>query len=357
MKKSIQKTLTSLLLVAALCISGLCYQAETTKAATTNYTNLFTTDNLDDEAPVAAGQTVNYNFKVSSNGTITLLVYTLPKTAMTLKITSATGVTLYDKTILSTDDGWYEYPISESLSLFYNGITWKNPTAGTYTLSLTFEEDTYYMASAVQEPATQTPTQAPTPTAVPYLTASSATVTVGFSQTISVNNNSGAVTWKSSNSSVASVSNGKITGKKKGTATITAKTASGYTMNCKVTVKKNEYSVKKLAVSKVTYGKTGLDIYKVSYDKKGNLVIKARVLNNSSYKLQKIKNLKIKIKNNNGKVIGTYSAKNLKKVNLKAGKAKAYTFKIKKSKLKVKKKADLRLIANPSVSGKAYYIR
>ncbi len=356
MKKSIQKTLTSLLLIAALCISGLCYQAETAKAANSNYTTLFTTDNLSDDNPVAAGQTVNYNFNVSSNGTITLLVYTLPKTAMTLKVTAANGSTLYDKTILSTDDGWYEYPLNDNVSLFYNGITWKNPTAGTYTLSLTFEEDTYYMVYAEQAPATQTPTQAPKPTAAPSLTASSVTVTAGFSQTIAVNNNSGAVTWSSNKSSVASVSNGKITGKKAGTATITAKTAGGYTMSCKVTVKKNEYSVKKLSVRKVTYGKTGLDVYKVSYDKKGNLVIKARVLNNSSYKLQKIKNLKIKIKNNNGKTIGTYSAKNLKKVNLKAGKAKAYTFKIKKSKLKVKK-ADLRLITTPGVSGKAYYIR
>ena len=44
------------------------------------------------------------------------------------------------------------------------------------------------------------------------------------------------VTWTSSDSKVASVVNGKVTAKAKGTATITAKTANGKTAACKVTV-------------------------------------------------------------------------------------------------------------------------
>lgn len=45
------------------------------------------------------------------------------------------------------------------------------------------------------------------------------------------------VSWSSSNSSVASVNSGKVTAKKAGTATITAKTSNGKKKSCKVTVK------------------------------------------------------------------------------------------------------------------------
>lgn len=354
MKTRFQKTFTSLLLIAALAITGISYQGKKVKAAD-NYTTLFTTDNLDNETPLPSGQPATYNFSVSSNGTIEIIVYTLAKTAMTLKVSSESGNVLYDKTILSSDSNWYEYAYSPEISLFYNGITWTQPTSGNYTLSLTFEDDMYYMVSGLQGPAVQTPTPTPVKTPTPSLNAQNVTLTAGFSQTISTYNTSGAVTWSSSNNSVATVSNGKITGKKPGSATISAKTASGYTMTCNVTVKKNVYSVKKQSVKQVTYGKSGVDVYNVSYDKKGNLIIKARVLNNSSYKMRELRNLKIKIKDNNGKAIGTYTAKKIKNVNLKAGKAKAYTFKIKKSKLK-NKNANLPLITI-GISGKAYYIR
>ena len=44
--------------------------------------------------------------------------------------------------------------------------------------------------------------------------------------------------WTSSNKKVATVNkNGKVTAKKKGTATITVKTANGKKYSCKVTVK------------------------------------------------------------------------------------------------------------------------
>lgn len=46
-----------------------------------------------------------------------------------------------------------------------------------------------------------------------------------------------SVTWSTSNSSVAAVSNGKITAKSPGTATITCKTSNGLTAKCNVTVR------------------------------------------------------------------------------------------------------------------------
>lgn len=59
---------------------------------------------------------------------------------------------------------------------------------------------------------------------------------------------SGSVSWSSSNTSVASVRNGVVSGLKAGTATITAKTAAGATATCKVTVK-DVYSNGKISLN------------------------------------------------------------------------------------------------------------
>ena len=65
------------------------------------------------------------------------------------------------------------------------------------------------------------------------------------------------VTWTTSNSKVATVSNGKITAKSAGTATITAKTSNGKKATCKVTVKNATVNAKSVKLSKtsVTLGK------------------------------------------------------------------------------------------------------
>ena len=51
------------------------------------------------------------------------------------------------------------------------------------------------------------------------------------------------VTWKSSNTSVATISNGKVTAKSVGAATITAKTSNGKTAACKITVVEEPTSI------------------------------------------------------------------------------------------------------------------
>lgn len=78
------------------------------------------------------------------------------------------------------------------------------------------------------------------PTSV-SLNKTSLTLDVGKSytltKTVSPSNAATSYTWRSSNTSVATVDgNGKVTAKKAGTATITVKTSNGKTATCKVTV-------------------------------------------------------------------------------------------------------------------------
>ncbi len=69
----------------------------------------------------------------------------------------------------------------------------------------------------------------------------SVSVHVGYSQTLTPSltpsNSECSYTWKSSNTSIATVSSGKVTGVKAGTATITVTTENGKTATCQVTVK------------------------------------------------------------------------------------------------------------------------
>ncbi len=61
--------------------------------------------------------------------------------------------------------------------------------------------------------------------------------TYQLSATVSPNNAADkSITWTSSNNNIATVSNGKVTAKKDGTVTITAKTSNGKTAECKITV-------------------------------------------------------------------------------------------------------------------------
>ncbi len=93
----------------------------------------------------------------------------------------------------------------------------------------------------------------------PKISSASATLNTGKTKKLSLSGNTQKITWSSSNKSIATVSSkGLVSAKKAGTATITAKLASGKTYKCKVTIKKP-------AVSNTVYiTKTGNKYHKSS---------------------------------------------------------------------------------------------
>lgn len=170
------------------------------------------------------------------------------------------------------------------------------------------------------------------------ISATKATITAGQKKTLKVTDASGTVKWSSSKKSVATVSSkGVVTAKKAGTATITA-SAGGEKVTCKVTVKKNEYTDTKLTKSNTGYGFAGR-VHKAYY-KSGKLVCQLNLVNNSSRKISKIKNITLTAKTASGKVIAKQTFKNVKPIPGTYGK-KTITLKISKKNVK-KKNADLR---------------
>ena len=143
---------------------------------------------------------------------------------------------------------------------------------------------------------------------------------------LSVYGGSGKITWKSSNSKVASVNkSGKITAKKPGTCTITAK-RNGVKLKCKVTVKKNQA---------VFYKSTNpYDYYAVEFVPKkvyysGNsIVVDAMMVNGRSYKINKLDYITVYVKSSSGyTTIASKTFYNCK-MNLGAKKTKSVRFKI-----------------------------
>lgn len=300
---------------------------------------------LEASGAATAGVPIEATFTMQSSGVAQFAIAVATQCNVTYSFRNSAGETVYGpKTFLESDSQWSS---TGSYPAFAFAV---NVPQGTYTISVTFDVDQLAYAVLGQ------PDLTPAPKLAPSIDSKTLTITKGFKDQIKILNAGGArITYKSSNAKVAAVdSKGKVTAKKKGTATITVKTSTGFTIPCKVIVKDNVYTVRKVAVSALPAGSFGVNVYKMSYDKKGNLVLKARMLNNRGYKAKYLKNFKITVKNGKGKKIGVYSAKKLT-INLKSGKSKAYTFKIKKSKLKIKKTQDLRNASYPKSTGKYYY--
>lgn len=251
-----------------------------------------------------------------------------------IRTTEKTGVTvtLYDNTGTAIDDSLYitstnQYWTQLEDGTYTNSDVWNPLPAGNYTYGVKFDTEHAFELAIAQYLSDAKISQ------------SKAVVTAGFTYKLSVSG-SKVTKWTSSKKAVATVdSKGKVTGKKAGKTTISAKCENGQTVKCTVTVKANKYSASKLTTSDVAYGSSNMDVYSASYDKKGNLVIKACYVNNIGYKVSQLRNIKITVKSANGKTVGTYSLSK-KSISVPSYSTKNLTFTISKSKLK-QKKADL----------------
>ena len=101
-------------------------------------------------------------------------------------------------------------------------------------------------------------------------------------------------------------------------------------------------------------GSVAIQVYNASYDKSGNLVLKTRIVNNTSYTIVNLKNVKLTVKDKNGKVVGTCKVTN-KKVLVSEYSNANYSFKIKKADVK-KKNVDLRLAKIAYTGTYEYYL-
>lgn len=204
--------------------------------------------------------------------------------------------------------------------------------------------------SSSSTPGTGTGTEIPVPIATTpptdysqfYISNVDMVITKGFSGVLKTTGG-GKVTWKSKNNKVAVVSSsGKVSAKSTGKADIVATASDGRQVYCTVTVKANEYKGKKLTGSDMVNTGVYINPYSMKYDKKGNLIVKAEFVNNSSNQVRKLKNINFSTYTNKGKQLAVCNVKS-KSVSIKPWKRTSITFKINKSELKVKSRQDLRL--------------
>lgn len=284
-----------------------------------------------------AGTPVSKTFTVAKPCEVGILVYTAQPAAFTMTVYNSADSVIDTFQVTASDPYW-----EQSGSSYVNGGTY-DLAAGDYKVDVTFDAATEFALYIAAKEADAT------------ISNEALTLTAGFSRTLEVTDNTGSVTWESSNKAIATVNgNGKVTGKKAGKCTITA-TVDGQTLKCKVTVKNNKYTATKLTNSQIPNGQASWEAYSASYASNGDLTIKFRMVNNSGHSSDYLKNLSVKVKTAEGKTVATYksSKKNLKVANQSY---KDFSITIKKSKLKIKK-ADLRnaTITTDGKYGYTYY--
>lgn len=339
----------SLFLILTLCICICNAQNKTAKAANTAFTTILSISNTSGLTPLPANTPVNAEFTLTNSQSISFMIYTTDKIDMSIQITDSKGKVACNQSFSHADNNWQTAVQSDKIK-YSRTLVLVQPSPDQYQFTMRFSNDTYYIVNGMQNNTT-------TPKKVPTLSETNLMLTKGMSQKIKVQNTSEKVTWSSTNKAIATVNgNGKITAKKVGTTIIKAKIADNEPLTCRLTVVKNEYLSQKKTMLDVPVDKTMVDVYKVSYDSKGNIIMKATVLNRYDYRISYIKNFKIRLRTTAGKLIGTYSVKKAKNVNAKSNRTKTCTFKLKKSKLKIKM-TDLRNIKSPSASGTIYYTR
>lgn len=144
-------------------------------------------------------------------------------------------------------------------------------STGTYDIYLAKSLDYFYVMSKGQKPDDDAGSSNVSVTGV-TLNKTSLSLTAGDTYTLSCtvrpsNASDKSVTWKSSNTSVASVnSSGKVTAIKEGTAVITVKTNDGgYTAECEVSVSNQTISVTSVTLNKTSLSLVENETYTLTY--------------------------------------------------------------------------------------------
>lgn len=338
MKTKISKRAWSLFLALALVVTTVFGSVTTAKAAATNYKDYYSS--TDPETGVA-GEEQKYSFTHDKSGDIIAQIFFAAPVDLTLSLYNSSD------NLVEDDNNPLEISASSSAwAQMENGLwgvqdSWPGMPAGDYAYGVTVAVDAQYYLDIF------------TKVAEPKISETKATITAGYTKKLSVSDGT-VKSWASSKKAVATVDKkGKITAKKAGKAVITATLTDGTKLKCTVTVKANKYTASKLTTSDVTYGNGAMSAYSAAFDKSGNLVVKVIFVNNTSYKVTKLKGIKITVKNGAGATVGTYKLSS-KNVSVPAHSTKSFSFTIKKSSLK-KKTADLR---NSTITcdGTYYYV-
>lgn len=309
MKKRIIAVVMMLVMIIA------CPFAVQSASAATDYDYL-----LEVENDQLSNSTATHSFTSSKAQEAYLYLFVKNQVDMGVKLTNTTETQSVSNVVYASDweimsDGWGSYVYTLSLK------------AASYELELQCLDTTQYEVYVM------------VPKQIMTISSSTATITAGQKKTLKVTDAPGAVTWKSSKTSVAKVSSkGVVTAKKAGTTTITA-TSGGQKVSCKVTVKKNVYTATKLTLSNSSY-QVAARVHKAYY-KNGKIVCNLNLVNPTTQKVTKFKTVTITIKTKSGSTIAKQTFKNIKGSNLGTYSKKTKTLTIAKKKVK-KKSADLR---------------
>ena len=323
-KQKIRRDVCRLLVLAM--IVGIVWAVPTDAKAKTIYETIYSSESVE-AAQVGVEKSVP--FSLTEDATVFVKIQTKAPANFLLNVTDSEGqAAMETKSVTVSDNEWKQD--SDEVASYQTELLLK---AGKYKCSLVFEEDQEYFLYIQKEAA---PIKKP----APKLSKSALTLTAGFTEILTVKNAEEKITWKSSNSKIAAVnSKGKITAVKAGACTISAKTGKT-TVKCKVTVKKNEFSQKKLTCADCAENRVSVQVRKVCYDSKGNLKITIQIVNNESVNIRKISSLTITGKDVDKKKILKYTI-DTKKIIVKRNRTKEFAVTIPKE-IVSKKTPDLR---------------
>lgn len=336
MKTNVTKRIVTFVLALVMVFTTVCIGTTEVEAA-----EQFTTIVAPTQAEQAtAGTEVKTPFSLTKSYGFVAQIVTEAPVDMTITVYDSVGnkVQWADNPyqVSSSSENW-EY--TDGVYYFVDAVP--NVDAGDYYYGITFSQSTKYLLYIHQYNGGA------------KISNTNAIVTKGFTKKLSVTG-AKVKAWKTKNAKIAKVDkNGKVTGVKAGKTTVYAVTEDGQNLICKVTVKENKYSATKLTSSDVKYDECVMEVYKASFDKSGNLVMTARIVNNTTDYITALKNVNITVKDANGKVIGTYKTSRYN-ITVSSYSAKDVKFTLKKSSLK-KKNFDLRNAVITRNGGGYYY--